>query len=111
VLILPDPTPGSNPSWFGFLITVREDSGVTRDKLVASLEGAKVQTRMLFAGNMVRQPVFDNMRESGQGFRIVGELANTDRIMNDAFWIGVYPGMTREMLAYMVEVITKAVRG
>jgi CDP-6-deoxy-D-xylo-4-hexulose-3-dehydrase len=108
LLILPDPTPGSDPSWFGFLITVREGSGLKRDKLVSALEGAKVQTRMLFAGNMIRQPVFDSMRASGEGYRVVGELPNTDRIMNDAFWIGVYPGMTDEMLQYMVDVLVKA---
>jgi CDP-4-dehydro-6-deoxyglucose reductase, E1 len=105
LLVLPDPTPGSDPSWFGFLITVREGAGVTRDQLVAALEDAKVQTRMLFAGNMIRQPVFDSMRESGEGYRVVGELPNTDRIMNDAFWIGVYPGMTDEMLEYMAQTI------
>ncbi len=116
VLVLPDPTPGSDPSWFGFLMTVREGAQradgapLTRDMLVAALEDAKVQTRMLFAGNMVRQPVFDAMRASGEGFRVVGELANTDRIMNDAFWIGVYPGMTREMLEYMVGVLLEAAR-
>lgn len=104
-LVLPIPTEGADPSWFGFLMTVREDSGVTRDRLVAALEAAKVQTRMLFAGNMVRQPVFDEMRASGSGYRVVGELVNTDRIMNDAFWIGVYPGMTDAMLDYMAGVI------
>ena len=108
LLILPDPTFGSDPSWFGFLITVREGSGLTRDKLVAALENAKVQTRMLFAGNMIRQPVFDSMRASGEGYRVVGELTNTDRIMNDAFWIGVYPGMTEEMLAHTVDVLVRA---
>ena len=108
VLIMPEPTPGSDPSWFGFLMTVREDAPVTRDELVKALETAKVQTRMLFAGNMVRQPVFDGMRESGEGFRIVGELANTDRIMNDAFWIGVYPGMAEEMLVHMAGVLLAA---
>ncbi len=111
VLILPEPTEGSDPSWFGFLITVREGATVTRDKLVGALEAAKVQTRMLFAGNMIRQPVFDSMRESGEGYRVVGELTNTDRIMNDAFWIGVYPGMTDEMLAHMADVIIRTVRG
>ena len=108
LLIMPDPTPGSNPSWFGFLMTVREGAPVTRDQLVAALEDAKVQTRMLFAGNMVRQPVFDSMRASGKGYRVVGELTNTDRIMNDAFWIGVYPGMTDEMLAYMAQTLIAA---
>ncbi len=108
-LVLPMPTEGSDPSWFGFLMTVREDAGVTRDELVGALERAKVQTRMLFAGNMLRQPVFNEMRESGEGYRVIGELTNTDRIMNDAFWIGVYPGMTREMLEYMAQVIVRSV--
>ena len=114
VLIMPEATEGSDPSWFGCLMTVREGATradgapLTRDALVAALEAAKVQTRMLFAGNMLRQPVFDSMRESGEGYRIVGELANTDRIMNDAFWIGVYPGMSEEMLAWMAETLVAA---
>ena len=109
-LVLPVPTEGADPSWFGFLMTVREGAGVTRDEIVGALERAKVQTRMLFAGNMLRQPVFTEMRESGEGYRLIGELTNTDRIMNDAFWIGVYPGMTLEMLEYMARVIVGAVR-
>ena len=108
-LVLPEPTPGSEPSWFGYLMTVRDGSGVTRDELVRALESAKVQTRMLFAGNMVRQPCFDGMRVRGEGFRVAGELTNTDRIMNDAFWIGVYPGMTGEMLEYMAATILRSV--
>lgn len=114
VLIMPEATQGADPSWFGYLMTVREGATradgtpVTRDALVAALEGAKVQTRMLFAGNMLRQPVFDTMRERGEGFRSVGELVNTDRIMDDAFWIGVYPGMTGEMLEYMALTIARS---
>lgn len=108
VLIMPEATQGSDPSWFGYLMTVREGAPVTRDALVAALEDAKVQTRMLFAGNMLRQPVFDSMRETGEGYRVAGELTNTDRIMNDAFWIGVYPGMTQEMLKYMAETLATA---
>lgn len=117
VIIMPAATEGAEPSWFGYLMTVREGAAtsdgtlITRDALVAALEAAKVQTRMLFAGNMVRQPVFDSMRESGQGYRVVGRLANTDRIMNDAFWIGVYPGMTEEMLAHMARVVREACCG
>ncbi|NTU70749.1 MAG: lipopolysaccharide biosynthesis protein RfbH [Coriobacteriia bacterium] len=111
VLIMPEATEGADPSWFGYLMTLREGTGVTRDALVAAMEAAKVQTRMLFAGNIVRQPVFDRMRESGEGYRVVGELTNTDRIMRDAFWIGVYPGMTEEMLAHMASTLTSAVRG
>ena len=109
VLVLPEPTPGSEPSWFGYLMTVREGAGVTRDAIVAALEGNKVQTRMLFAGNMLRQPCFDGMRERDEGFRVAGELVNTDRIMNGAFWIGVYPGMTPEMLKFMAKVVLDAV--
>lgn len=109
-LILPEPTPGAEPSWFGYLMTVREGVGVTRDELVAALEKARVQTRMLFGGNMTRQPCFDGMRASGEGFRTLGELPNTDRIMNDAFWIGVYPGMTEDMLAFMAETIVGSIR-
>ncbi len=110
VLIMPKATEGAEPSWFGFLMTVREGSPVSRDALVRALEDAKVQTRMLFAGNMTRQPAFDGMRERGEGYRVVGELTNTDRIMNDAFWIGVYPGMTEEMLVHMAETISARVR-
>ena len=110
VLIMPEVTEGSDPSWFGYLMTVREGSGLKRDDLVAALEHAKVQTRMLFAGNIVRQPVFDRMRETGEGYRVVGDLANTDRIMRDAFWIGVYPGMSEDMLAHMAGVLLGARR-
>ncbi len=109
-LIMPEATRGSDPSWFGYLMTVRDGAPVSRDGLVAALEAARVQTRMLFAGNMVRQPVFDAMRASGEGFRVIGGLANTDRIMNDGFWLGVYPGMTDEMLVYMSDVLMRAVR-
>ncbi len=108
VLIMPEATEGADPSWFGFLMTVREGSPVSRDELVRALEGAGIQTRMLFAGNMTRQPVFNGMRERGEGYRVVGELVKTDRIMNDAFWIGVYPGMTEEMLDYMVSALLRA---
>lgn len=107
VLIMPVATEGTEPSWFGYLMTVREDSAVTRDAMVAALEAAKVQTRMLFAGNMVRQPVFQTMRNAGAGYRVVGELANTDRIMSDAFWIGLYPGMTDDMLVHMASVLAR----
>ncbi len=110
VLVMPVATEGADPSWFGFLMTVREEAPVTRDALVRALEDAKIQTRMLFAGNMVRQPVFDRMRGTGAGYRVVGELVNTDRIMNDAFWIGVYPGMTDEILEFMGGVIQEALR-
>jgi len=108
-LILPAATEGAEPSWFGYLMTVREGVPASRDVIVRALEQAKVQTRMLFAGNMVRQPCFDDMRARGEGYRVAGELANTDRIMNDAFWIGVYPGMTGPMLEHMASTIIDAV--
>jgi CDP-6-deoxy-D-xylo-4-hexulose-3-dehydrase len=93
-LRLPKATERSNPSWFGFLMSVQPQSPATRDGLVAALESGRVQTRMLFAGNLIRQPCFDEMRATGNGFRQIGDLAHTDRLMNDAFWVGVYPGMT-----------------
>jgi CDP-6-deoxy-D-xylo-4-hexulose-3-dehydrase len=105
VLRLPEPTPRSKPSWFGFLILVRQGTGVTRDGLVEALEKARVQTRMLFAGNLVRQPCFDEMRTTRTAFRVVGDLTNTDRLMNDAFWFGVYPGMTEAHVDHICSTI------
>ncbi|MCE5286379.1 MAG: lipopolysaccharide biosynthesis protein RfbH [Pelosinus sp.] len=110
VLILPEPTNNSEPSWFGFLLTVKEDSCFSRDELVRYLEDNQIQTRMLFAGNLLKHPCFDEMRASGEGYRVVGELANTDVIMNRTFWIGVYPGMNEEMVQYMISKIREFVR-
>jgi len=107
-LILPEPEPNSNPSWFGFLMTVRE--GVDREQVIRHVESKGVQTRMLFSGNLLRHPCFDQLRGSGQGYRIVGGLENTDRIMRDSFWLGVYPGMTDEMVDYMAKAILEAIR-
>ena len=106
-VILPVPCEGSRPSWFGFLITVKE--GIDRKKVVEYIENHGVQTRNLFAGNLIKHPCFDEMRATGEGFRVVGGLDNTDRIMNDTFWVGVYPGMTDEMIDYMAKTITEAV--
>jgi CDP-6-deoxy-D-xylo-4-hexulose-3-dehydrase len=106
--VLPDPTTGSDPSWFGFLLTVRPESGLTRDAIVRELEAAKIQTRAVFAGNLTRHPCFDTMRATGEGYRVAGELTNTDRIMTDAFWVGVYPGMTAETLDYVAARIRAA---
>ena len=103
-LVLPEPEPKSDPCWFGFLITVKENAGFTRDELVAHLEKNKIQTRMLFAGNLIKHPCFDEMRRAGKGYRAVGGLPVTDKIMNNSFWIGVYPGMTGEALRYIAEV-------
>ena len=107
-LILPEPLPGSEPSWFGFLLTCRP--GTDRNKVVPYIESRGVQTRMLFAGNLTKHPCFDEMRASGKGYRTVGDLSVTDRIMNDTFWVGVYPGMTDEMIDHMAKVITDSIR-
>ncbi|MGN0131725.1 MAG: lipopolysaccharide biosynthesis protein RfbH [Lachnospiraceae bacterium] len=106
-LILPAACENSIPSWFGFLITCKE--GIERKRIVAYLEEHGVQTRMLFAGNLTKHPCFDQMRQEGRGYRIATELTNTDRIMNDTFWVGVYPGMTDEMVDYMAKMITEAI--
>lgn len=102
-LILPEACENSKPSWFGFLITCKE--GVDRNKVVPYIENHGVQTRMLFAGNLTKHPCFDQMRAAGTGYRVVGNLGNTDRIMRDSFWVGVYPGMTDEMIDYMADTI------
>ena len=106
-IILPVPCENSRPSWFGFLITVKE--GLDRNKVVEYVEGHGVQTRNLFAGNLIKHPCFDEMRATGEGYRVVGGLENTDRIMKDTFWVGVYPGMTDEMIDYMAKTIIEAV--
>ncbi|MDE7312848.1 MAG: lipopolysaccharide biosynthesis protein RfbH [Eubacterium sp.] len=108
-LILPEASAQSRPSWFGFLMVCRP--GVERTKVVAYLEAHGIQTRMLFAGNLLRHPCFDQMRASGEGWRAVGALANTERLMRDAFWVGVYPGITDAMVDAMAEVILRAVDG
>lgn len=106
-LILPEPEKNAIPSWFGFLITCKE--GKDRNNVVQYIEKKGVQTRMLFAGNIIKHPCFDEMRTLGEGYRIVGELTNTDRIMNDSFWVGVYPGMNDDMIDYMIKIIKEAV--
>lgn len=106
-LILPEACPDSRPSWFGFTITCKE--GMDKNKIVQFIESKGIQTRMLFAGNITKQPCFDEMRKDGAGYRVVGKLDNTDRIMQDTFWVGVYPGMTDEMIDYMAKVIKEAV--
>ena len=105
VLILPEKMENSKPSWFGFLMTVRVEAKFTRDELVSHLEDNNIQTRMLFAGNLIKHPCFNEMRKSGKGYRVIGALDKTDMIMNNTFWIGVYPGMTKDNLEYMVKVI------
>jgi len=107
--ILPEPAENSDPSWFGFLLTLKENAGFARDPIVAHLEKKGIQTRMLFAGNLIKHPCFDEMRKTGNGYRIVGDLATTDRIMRDTFWIGVYPGMEKNMVKHMIAQINAAV--
>lgn len=106
-LVLPEPAANSDPSWFGFMMTCKE--GVDRVELVKKIESANIQTRNLFAGNLIKHPCFDQMRASGKGYRVVGDLTNTDAIMNNTFWIGVYPGMTDAMIDRMIEVIKASV--
>ncbi len=107
-LILPEPAPNSDPCWFGFLITVREGCGLSRNEIVRAIESANVQTRMLFSGNIIRHPCFDALRGT-DAFRVAGGLDVTDRIMRDTFWVGVYPGMDEARLGYMAQTILKAV--
>jgi len=99
-LILPEATPNSEPSWFGFPITLREESGIKRVDLLKYLDQNKIGTRLLFAGNLTRQPYFE-----GRTYRVSGELKNTDQIMNDTFWIGLYPGLNKKILSFIVEKI------
>lgn len=107
-LILPEPAPNSEPSWFGFLITVGE--GLNADKIIRYLEEKGIQTRRLFGGNLIKHPCFTNMCRNDEWYRVIGDLDNTDRIMRDTFWIGVYPGMTNKKLDYMIRVIKEAIK-
>lgn len=100
--ILPEASKNSNPSWFGFPITVRQDSRFTRNELVMHLDQKKIGTRLLFGGNLLKQPYMKNVN-----YRVVGNLENSDNIMNNTFWIGVYPGLGVEELSYVIEVFTK----
>ena len=109
VCILPEAAVNSVPSWFGFLISIRAESGIKRDDVTAYIESKNIQTRLLFSGNIIKHPCFDMLRGS-DCYRVVGNLPVTDFVMNHAFWVGVYPGMTEEMLDYMAQVIKEAVR-
>ncbi len=106
VLVLPEATPGSEPSWFGFPLTVRAEARITRRELIAQLDSHKIATRLLFGGNLLRQPAYRSIPH-----RVVGSLDNSDCIMHNTFWVGVYPGLCEEMLAYTAQVIRQAVRG
>ncbi len=106
-LILPKPAQNSRPSWFGFLISVRPETGIKRNDVTKYLEDHNIQTRLLFSGNLIKHPCFDEYRDT-DAYRVVGSLENTDFIMNNSFWIGVYPGMTDEMIDYMAQIVIEA---
>jgi CDP-6-deoxy-D-xylo-4-hexulose-3-dehydrase len=95
---------GADPSWFGFLITLTDSASFTRNEMVGYLESRNIQTRTLFAGNLTRHPCFDELNEDVD-YRIIGDLKNTDKIMSDSFWVGLYPGMGQEKLQYMIQSI------
>ena len=105
--ILPEAQKNSEPSWFGFLIILKEDSDLIRTEIMKKLEECKIQSRLLFAGNIVRQPVFNEFRDNRRGYRIIGDLTNTDKVMNNSFWVGVYPGMNEEKINYMINKISE----
>lgn len=107
-LILPEPAENSRPSWFGFLISVKPEMGLERNKITRYIESKNVQTRLLFSGNMIKHPCFDQIRGT-DAYRVVGDLKQTEYIMNNTFWVGVYPGMTDKMIDYMAQVIKEAI--
>jgi CDP-6-deoxy-D-xylo-4-hexulose-3-dehydrase len=109
--ILPEPTANSQPCWFGFPLTVRENKEFSRNDIVRHLEEKNIQTRMLFAGNILRHPCFNEMRKSGKGYRMIGELKTTDFVMMRTFWIGVYPGLNKKMVDFMIDTIIKFIKG
>ncbi len=106
--ILPHATEGSDPSWFGFLLTVRDGSPVQRNVLVQALEAQNIQTRNLFAGNLLRHPCFDPL-EAGKDYRVIGALANTEKVMMDTFWVGLYPGLNAEKMKFIGHAIARHV--
>ena len=110
VFILPEAAQNSDPSWFGFLMTIRDNAPFSREAIVNHLEANKIQTRMLFSGNIIKHPCFDEMRQSQKGYRVAGSLETTDKVMSSAFWVGVYPGLTEPMVQFMVDKIREFVR-
>ena len=107
-ILLPEAAPHTRPSWFGFPITVKE--GLERNRITQFLEKNGIQTRLLFAGNLICHPCFDAMRETGEGYRVVGDLENTNRILRDTFWLGVYPGLSRPQLEKILHTLEEALR-
>ena len=109
-IILPEAEENSDPSWFGFAVTVRPESGISRNDVTRYIEEHNIQTRLLFSGNLTKHPCFDEMRDT-DGYRVSGDLTNTDIVMNNTFWLGVYPGMSSEMTDYMAEIVIEALNG
>ena len=107
-LILPEAAESAEPSWFGFMISARRESGLERNRITGYLENHRIQTRLLFSGNLIRHPCFDQIRDTDR-YRVSGDLSRTDYVMNHSFWVGVYPGMTDEMIDYMARTIRDAV--
>ena len=107
-LILPEAADSAEPSWFGFVISARRESGLERNRITGYLENHRIQTRLLFSGNLIRHPCFDQIRDTDR-YRVSGDLSRTDYVMNHSFWVGVYPGMTDEMIDYMARTIRDAV--
>jgi CDP-6-deoxy-D-xylo-4-hexulose-3-dehydrase len=105
VLLLPKATEGSDPSWFGYPIAVRPESGIEREKIIRHLDHNRIGTRLLFAGNLIKQPAFKDAT-----YRVVGDLPNTEYVMNHVFWIGVYPGLSDDMIQYIVDSLHEAVK-
>jgi CDP-6-deoxy-D-xylo-4-hexulose-3-dehydrase len=102
--LLPQATPNSDPSWFGFPIAIKPESGMKRDRVIQFLDQRHIGTRLLFAGNLVRQPAYLGIEK-----RMIGELPNSDYVMNNVFWVGVYPGLTDEMIDYLIESLAAVV--
>ena len=107
-LILPEPAANSKPSWFGFLISVKPESGLNRNDVTRYIEDHQVQTRLLFSGNIIKHPCFNQLRDT-DAYRVAGSLEATEFILNNTFWVGVYPGMTDEMIDYMAKTIIEAI--
>ena len=111
--ILPEATKNTKPSWFAFILTLRDSAkvkGLTREKVVRYIESKNIQTRMLFAGDIIKQPCFDDIRDDKNKYRVIGDLKNTDKIMNDTFLLGVYPGLDEERIKYMAKVVAEVVK-
>lgn len=109
-IILPQVAENSEPSWFGFLISVKPEYNIKRNDVVKYIEDHNIQTRLLFSGNIIKHPCFDSIRGT-EAYRVAGELQGTEFVMDNTFWVGVYPGMTDKMIEYMAQVIIEAVNG